>query len=148
MQGHTHRTRFISHGSTVIDVVYTNEEDTVLEVLNMYERWIEEDEHKFIGLNLEYTKEDDEYHQEVVVVQLAKRNHVLVYHVSWYVDLPSLVYMLLGFFRGRRWWRFFCHHASIDTYFVSTALLLDHLMESIHMLIFLLVNFTLVPNKL
>ena len=98
MEGHTRRTTFIAHGTTTIDVVYTNEEHTVVEVLNMYERWIEEDEDKFIGLDLEYTKEDENYYQGVAVVQLAKRNHVLVYHVSWYVDLPSIVVMLLGFF--------------------------------------------------
>ena len=55
----------------------------MVQTLAMYEQWLREDEHKFVGLDLEYTKEDPDVDNDLAVVQLAMRTHVLVYHYSW-----------------------------------------------------------------
>ena len=45
MEGHhTLETSFTTHDNKKIDVVYTNEEETVVCVLRMYEGWLEKDE--------------------------------------------------------------------------------------------------------
>ena len=83
------------HGNTEIVVVYTNEAETMNENLQMFEEWYaEEKENKFVGLDLEYTKEDpmDLYETELAVVQMCMKNHVLVYHFSWFVDLNALCF--------------------------------------------------------
>ena len=89
------RTRTITvHGKPDIVVVYTNEEEKMQETLQMYEAWFaEEKENKFVGLDLEYTKEDPMgiYDNELAVVQLCMKNHVLVCHFSWFVDLRSVL---------------------------------------------------------
>ena len=55
----------------------------MVQTLAMYEQWLQEDEHKFVGLDLKYTKEDPPYNNDLAVVQLAMRTHVLVYHYCW-----------------------------------------------------------------
>ena len=82
-EGYTRRWKVTAHGKTELDVVYTNEEATMVQTLAMYEQWLREDEHKFVGLDLEYTKEDPYWDNDLAVVQLAMRTHVLVYHYSW-----------------------------------------------------------------
>ncbi|KAK1561222.1 hypothetical protein QYE76_015709 [Lolium multiflorum] len=77
---------FTVHGGKEIDVVYTNEEQTMSNYLEMYARWYaEENENKFVGLDLEYTPEDPNHELEnyLAVVQLSMKNHVLVCHYSW-----------------------------------------------------------------
>ena len=66
-----------------LDVVYTNEEATLEQTLAMYEQWLQVDEHKFVGLDLEYTMEHPVFDNDLAVVQLAMRTHVLVYHYCW-----------------------------------------------------------------
>jgi hypothetical protein len=44
-----------AHGTTVLEVVYTNEPRTVELVIAMYEQWLHEEKNKFVGLDLEYT---------------------------------------------------------------------------------------------
>ncbi|XP_071677307.1 3'-5' exonuclease-like [Lolium perenne] len=54
--------------------------------LDMYAQWYaEETENKFVGLDLEYTAEDNNHELEnyLAVVQLCMKNHVLVCHFSW-----------------------------------------------------------------
>ena len=83
------------HGNKEIEVVYTNEEETMKKYLEMYAQWFaEEKEDKFVGLDLEYTKEDPEekYDNDLAVVQLCMKNHVLVCHFSWFVDLNALCF--------------------------------------------------------
>ena len=82
-EGYTRRLKVTAHGKTELDVVYTNEEATMVQTLAMYEQWLREDEHKFVSLDLEYTKEDPDWDNHLAVVQLAMRTHVLVYHYSW-----------------------------------------------------------------
>ena len=86
----TLETSFTTHDNKKIDVVYTNEEETVVRVLRMYEGWLGIDEDKFVGLDLEYTPEHPYEGSEVVVVQLAMWKHVLVYHLSRFVDFLSV----------------------------------------------------------
>ena len=86
----TLETSFTTHDNKKIDVVYTNEEETVVRVLRMYEGWLGIDEDKFVGLDLEYTPEHPYEGSEVAVIQLAMRKHVLVYHLSQFVDLLSV----------------------------------------------------------
>ena len=68
-------------GNTRLEVLYTNEAYKVEEILSLYEEWLGEDRYKFVGLDLEYTREDYfDRSRKVAVMQLAMRNHVLVYH--------------------------------------------------------------------
>jgi hypothetical protein len=66
-----------AHSATWIEAVYTNEPVTVDLILEKYERWLEEEEIKFIGLDLE----DDRMQTRVAVMQIATREHVLVFHM-------------------------------------------------------------------
>ena len=67
----TTKTEFITvNGNTELTVVYTNEESIVEKTLAMYETWLAGEEHKFMGLDLEYTRK---YHwrsptQEIAIV--------------------------------------------------------------------------------
>lgn len=65
-----------SHGETWIEAVYTNEAATVDLILEKYERWLADEEIKFVGLDIEYTSTQ----RNVAVMQLAMRKHVLVFH--------------------------------------------------------------------
>ena len=79
----THSVKVPIHCNKDIEVVYTNESAEVEKVLQMYEGWLEGMEEKFMGLDLEYTN-DERYYEQVFVVQLGLRNHVLVFHWSRY----------------------------------------------------------------
>lgn len=46
----------------------------------MYEEWLKEEKNKFVGLDLEYTRKSSYRRRGVAVMQLAMREHVLVYH--------------------------------------------------------------------
>ncbi|XBJ18428.1 hypothetical protein VPH35_009597 [Triticum aestivum] len=60
----------------------TNEPYKVEEILSLYEEWLREDRYKFVGLDLEYTREDYfDHSRKVAVMQLAMCKHVLVYHL-------------------------------------------------------------------
>jgi ribonuclease D len=59
-------------------VVYTNDVATVGKNLAIYEQWLLEDKHRFVGLGLEYTSRGK--HQRIAVMQLTMRQHVLVFH--------------------------------------------------------------------
>ena len=45
-----------THGTTVLEVVYTNDPRTVERIINKYEEWLKEEKNKFVGLDLEYTR--------------------------------------------------------------------------------------------
>ena len=94
-EAYTHRTNYIAHGRTQIDVVYTNEEKVLKETLDMYQQWLGYDD--FVGLDLEYTKPDPTHQTEtkVAAVQLAMRTHVVVYHLSWYVIILHILVLNL-----------------------------------------------------
>ena len=74
-------------------MVYTNDPAKVESVLKQFEEWLEINEPKFrmkfVGLDLKYTREaeDTGEAQQVAVVQLAMRKHVLVFHFCRYVQL-------------------------------------------------------------
>jgi hypothetical protein len=77
----TTETTITPHESTKLTVVYTTETWNVNKTLAMFERWVDEDKkgnQQFVGLDLEYTPSGRD--QTVIVVQLAMRDHVLVYH--------------------------------------------------------------------
>ena len=99
MQAITQIRTFTVHGGKEIEVVYTNEEETMSKYLKMYAQWYaEEEENKFVGLDLEYTPEDPNHEEDnyLAVAQLCMRNHVLVCHFSWFVDLNlALIYLIL-----------------------------------------------------
>ena len=71
-----HRFTHNPHGTTMVDVVYTNETHVVESTLEKYEQWLLWDTHRVIGLDLEYTKDE----KRIAVIQLAMRKHVLVFH--------------------------------------------------------------------
>ena len=78
----TERLFIDANGNTKLDVLYTNEPHKVEEILTLYEEWLHEDRYKFVGLYLEYTREDYfDRSRKVAVMQLAMRKHVLVYHL-------------------------------------------------------------------
>jgi hypothetical protein len=90
--GFTRTETFRVHGDKEIEVVYTNEKETVMINLQLFEEWYEQEkENKFVGLDLEYTKEDPIYENYIAVVQLCMKNRVLIYHFSSYKFLCSLV---------------------------------------------------------
>ena len=51
----TLREHITTHGTTVLEVVYTNDPRTVERIIKKYEEWLKEEKNKFIGLDLEYT---------------------------------------------------------------------------------------------
>ena len=78
----TERLFIDADGNTKLEVLYTNEPYKVEEILSLYEEWLREDRYKFVGLDLEYTREDYfDRSRKVAVMQLAMRKHVLVYHL-------------------------------------------------------------------
>ena len=72
--------RITAHGTTVLEVVYTNIPETVERIIAMYEQWLKKEKYKFVGLDIEYTRWVSYKSQGVAVVQLAMGDHVLVYH--------------------------------------------------------------------
>ncbi|KAK1661345.1 hypothetical protein QYE76_049504 [Lolium multiflorum] len=94
----TEKYRILAHGSTYIDVVYTNEAATVDRILRMYEGWLDEDEDrfKFVGLDLEY----DSSGHKLAVMQIAMREHVLVFH---YIRCKDQCPRLLTFLKHKQY---------------------------------------------
>ena len=81
---------FPIYGNKEIEVVYTNDPAEVQRVVDMYQGWLKEEEHKFVGLDMEYTwgRMDD---KRMAVIQLGLRRHVLVFHCAWYENqIPSI----------------------------------------------------------
>ena len=74
-------TRFeevLAHGTTMLDVVYTNESREMPFFLQqLKERWFDHaaDHEKFLGLDLEYTADQ----RGVAVIQLCFKHHVLIF---------------------------------------------------------------------
>ena len=73
--------RITPHGTTHLDVVYTNMTEKVDEFIDKVDKLLQTDEfgkHRIVGLDLEYT-----YSQEnIAVVQLCLGTNVLVFHYS------------------------------------------------------------------
>ncbi|KAK1653781.1 hypothetical protein QYE76_071586 [Lolium multiflorum] len=94
----TEKYRILAHGRTYIDVVYTNEAATVDRILRMYEGWLDEDEDrfKFVGLDLEY----DSSGYKLAVMQIAMREHVLVFH---YIRCKDHCPRLLTFLKDKQY---------------------------------------------
>ena len=76
----TQKIQIVPHGTTTLDVVYTNDPVEVNKILLKYEGWLDEEKHRFVGLDLEYTLNQ----KRCAVLQLSMRNHVLVYHYVRY----------------------------------------------------------------
>ncbi|CAM0880341.1 unnamed protein product [Alopecurus aequalis] len=72
----------VVHGEQTIEVTYTNDPAEAQQVLDMYQQWIASGEDMFMGLDLEYMSHKDEKDKKIVVLQLAFRRHVLVFHYS------------------------------------------------------------------
>jgi hypothetical protein len=66
----TQKFRLPTPGSTTLDVVYTNDTSIVESTLLKYEQWLQWDTHQFIGLDLEYTK-DNKNHVNILVIRFA-----------------------------------------------------------------------------
>jgi hypothetical protein len=49
--------------------------------LSNFEEWLQEEEHKFMGLDLEYTADG----RNVAVVQLCYKKHVMVFQWARYI---------------------------------------------------------------
>ncbi|XP_051221471.1 uncharacterized protein [Lolium perenne] len=57
----------------------------------MYEKWLEKEKNMFFGLDLEYTPRRTCKRQEMAVVQITMRHHILVYHYnSSFKHCPAL----------------------------------------------------------
>ena len=76
-----------AHSVTWIEAVYTNEAATVDLILEKYERWLADEEIKFVGLDIEYNSTQ----RKVAVMQLAMREHVLVFHKIRYYHFPKII---------------------------------------------------------
>ncbi|KAM0910743.1 hypothetical protein ACQ4PT_013939 [Festuca glaucescens] len=73
--------KFVAHMAE-IEVVYTDDLHKAAEIVDMYEQWLSKDEYKFMGLDFEYCDPEYEGEYRIAVVQLAMKNHVLVYQWS------------------------------------------------------------------
>jgi hypothetical protein len=78
--------KIVAH-PTEIEVVYTDDNHKAAEIVDMYEQWLSKDEYKFMGLDFEYCDPEYEGDYRIAVVQLAMKDHVLVYQWSRYVYL-------------------------------------------------------------
>ena len=70
--------KVLAHGTTNLNVVYTNDSAKVPDFLSDFEYWLEEEEDnnkKFMGLDLEYTVDQ----RDVAVIQLCFKKHVMVF---------------------------------------------------------------------
>jgi len=63
------------HGEKKIDVVYTTDPRTVRNTLNNFTSWLQFEENRFVGLDLEYSRDC----HRIAMVQLSMKGHVLVY---------------------------------------------------------------------
>lgn len=83
----------VPHGTTKVNVVYTNDPSVLEHTLKMYEQKLLEDRSRFVGLDLEYTADQ----VSTAVVQLAMDDHVLVYHFCRYVlHMPSFILLFFN----------------------------------------------------
>ncbi|XP_071683488.1 uncharacterized protein [Lolium perenne] len=82
VRNHTETHHITAHGTTTMEVVYTNEEETVERILAMYEKWLEKEKSRFVELDIEYTQHSTYKRQDMAVVEIAMRQYVLVYHYS------------------------------------------------------------------
>ena len=66
-----------AHGTTYLNVVYTNDSTKVPGFLSDFEYWLREapEQDKFMGLDLEYTPDQ----RDVAVIQLCFKKHVMVF---------------------------------------------------------------------
>lgn len=89
----TQTIHIVPHGTITLEVVYTNDPLKVNEILRKYEGWLDEEKHRFVGLDLEYTLNQ----KRCAVLQLSMRNHVLVYHYVRYVSMLFINPVFLQF---------------------------------------------------
>ena len=92
-----------AYGTTDLEVVYTNEARTVEHTLEKYEQWLEEHKYRFVGLDLEFTRErkSEDPPQRMAVIQIALRHHVLVFHYCRYGYFRDCCYNLVHHARHR-----------------------------------------------
>ena len=69
--------QFNTHGDTWIQAIYTNEGSTLDSVLVMFDEQLKDEDDKFLGLDLEY----DFAKEKIAVIQLALKEHVLIFHL-------------------------------------------------------------------
>jgi hypothetical protein len=82
--------KIVAHGTTEINVVYTDDSYEASKTVHMYEQWLSTDEYKFMGLDFEYCDPEYEDDCHIAVVQLAMKNHVLVYQCSRYYTTSTI----------------------------------------------------------
>ena len=80
----TRKLTYVAHGTTKIEIMYTNNVEVVEENTAMFRRMLEKEADKFLGLDFEYIADYADYEEEVAVIQLALRRHVLVFQLPRY----------------------------------------------------------------
>ena len=80
----TKKLTHVAHGMTKIDIVYTNDVEEVARNIAMFRHKLQAEADKFLGLDLEYIANYDDFKEEVVVIQLALHRHVLVFQLPRY----------------------------------------------------------------
>ena len=83
--------QFNTHGDTWIQAVYTNEGSTVDRVLAMYDEWLKTEDDKIVGLDLEY----DFGKERIAVMQIALKEHVLVFHKTRYLIHGLIIFLVV-----------------------------------------------------
>ena len=75
-----------AYGTTYLEVVYTNEVRTVNHTLEKYEQWLEDQEYRFVGLDIEFTRDrrDEDPPQKIAIIQIAFGQHVLIFQYCSY----------------------------------------------------------------
>jgi hypothetical protein len=99
------------HGSTTINVLYTNMATSVQSWIKKAEDILSGQEKKIVGIDVEYTKDRDSFFnpKKAAVIQLWVGTEVLVYHIchadkesaSLYNFLHGWMYVFAGFDVGQ-----------------------------------------------
>ena len=87
----TKKLTVVTHGTTEIEITYTNNVEVVEENTAMFRRMLEKEADKFLGLDFEYIADYDHFEEEVAVIQLALHRHVLVFQMPRYGHTSDLV---------------------------------------------------------
>lgn len=69
--------QILAHCGTILEVVYTNEEDALESNLARFERLLDDEKDRFVGFDMEYTPIAP---NSVALVQIAVREQVLLFH--------------------------------------------------------------------
>lgn len=69
-----------AHGTTMVKVMYINEPESLKHYIVTLQRYLQEDKHKVVGLDLVYTHPHPGRDQQIAITLVCERDQALVYH--------------------------------------------------------------------